>query len=224
MDKIALVIAGATGLTGQASVQLALATAEVEYLYTLSRKPLLITAPKLIQTVSQDLCTPERVHTDSLPLVGVICLGTTIKKAGSKAQLRLIDVDLVVNTAMKMQSMGVGHIILVSCIGADANAFSHYLRCKGEMEDAITALKFEQTTFLQPGPLAGEREQSRPDEKIVQAIARVFKPLASSRLGNYLPIEADTVANAIMTSALHPGSEKVSRLTTSQMRALIQQQ
>ncbi|MCL2914073.1 NAD(P)H-binding protein [Shewanella corallii] len=223
MNKIVMLIAGSTGLTGQELVKLALETPQVECLATLSRRPLPIEHSKLTQYISNELTADGFSADNSHSLVGVICLGTTIKQAGSKEKLKAIDVDLVVATAANMRQMGVEHIVIVSCLGANPRSFSHYLRCKGEMEQAVTALNFKRTTFLQPGPLAGDRQQTRSDEKLLQAVAKVLKPLAVGRLANYLPIQAETVAEAIIQLSLNPTEVEVSRVTSSQMQALVKE-
>ncbi|MDK9759902.1 nucleoside-diphosphate sugar epimerase, partial [Vibrio sp. D173a] len=154
------------------------------------------------------------------PEVGVIALGTTIKKAGTKEKLRSIDVDLVVSTAQSMKNMGVKHLIVVSCLGADNNARSHYLRCKGQMETKVELLNFEKTTFLHPGPLAGNRQESRPDEKLLQGALKVFRPLMLGSLKKYLPIQATSIAKSIVVHSTFPTPSKVERLDSIDMMNL----
>lgn len=218
--KQALLIAGATGLVGKAVLKAALADPNTDHVYALLRRPLDIEEAKYTPWISDDLTPPELSANDIAPTVGVIALGTTIKKAGSKANLRRIDVDLVVNTATHMQTLGVKHLIIVSCLGANSKAMSHYLRCKGEMEQAVEALGVERVTFLHPGPLAGDREEHRQDEKWLQATMKWVKPLMVGRLKNYLPIEADTVAKAVMAQIQTAQAASVERLDSIAMTAL----
>lgn len=76
-----------------------------------------------------------------------------------------------------MREVGVKHIYVVSCIGASSSAFSHYLKCKGEMEDSVSLLGFSSVTFMQPGPLSGDRSETRKDEVLLQGIMSAINPI-----------------------------------------------
>lgn len=60
-----------------------------------------------------------------------ICLGTTIKKAGSKAEFRRVDLDYCLAFANKAKESGASKISVVTSIGADAKSSNFYLRTKG---------------------------------------------------------------------------------------------
>lgn len=223
-QQITMVIAGATGLVGEASLMAALNSSSIGHVYSLSRRDIEIEHPKLSQWLNPTLNPPSKSEIPRCPTVGLISLGTTLKKAGSKHKLYEIDVELVINVAKSMQSLGVQHIIVVSCIGASVKAFSHYLRCKGEMERELEQLDVMQITFLQPGPLAGPRKEKRTDEKWLQRLMKFINPLMVGPLSNYKPIESIDVAQVIIYLATKKGqvkSKQLSRLTTTQMLSLI---
>ncbi|MDW2313210.1 oxidoreductase, partial [Vibrio sp. 1075] len=48
------------------------------------------------------------------------------------------------------------------------------------------------------GPLVGERDHPRSDEKLVQALFKVIRPLMIGKLSNFLPIKAEEVAKAMI--------------------------
>ena len=62
-----------------------------------------------------------------------ICLGTTIKKAGSVSKMEKTDRDLPVSLADAALKNGTKRIAVVSSIGADEKSSNYYLRIKGEM-------------------------------------------------------------------------------------------
>ncbi|CAH0533943.1 hypothetical protein VST7929_01820 [Vibrio stylophorae] len=219
-EQVSWVIAGATGLVGQAVLEATLNDDSVSQVHTLTRRALSAENNKLKQWISDDLQAPVLSRDDIAPSVGVIALGTTIKKAGSKANFYAVDVDLVAHTAKVMQRMGVTHLFVVSCIGANPRAFSHYLRCKGQMEAKVQSLCFSRLTFLHPGPLAGERSESRKDEVLVQGLLKVLRPVMKGSLMNYQPIEAKDMAKAVLSRAKHPSTDCVEYLTASQMMQL----
>ena len=219
-NRLSIVIAGATGLIGKSTVELALDNESVDHIYSLSRRPITIEHSKLTQWLSPDLSIPSGGDVPSSPIIGVITLGTTLKKAGSKEKLRAIDVDLVVNVAKGMHKLGVKQIIVVSCLGASVNSRSHYLRCKGEMEAELQQLKFEQVTFMHPGSLVGSREEIRKDEKVLQYVLNILSPLMVGVLADYKPVKAHDVADAIVKLAVEENTninKRVEHIRTPQI-------
>ncbi|MDK9762371.1 NAD(P)H-binding protein [Vibrio sp. D420a] len=215
-----IIIAGASGLVGRETLSALLDSENFGTVYTLSRREVNREHHKLKQIIDSRLNVPTSALDSISPEVGVIALGTTIKKAGTKEKLRSIDVDLVVSTAQSMKNMGVKHLIVVSCLGADNNARSHYLRCKGQMETKVELLNFAKTTFLHPGPLAGNRQESRPDEKLLQGALKVFRPFMLGSLKKYLPIQATSIAKSIVVHSTFPTPSKVERLDSIDMMNL----
>ncbi|MUJ37061.1 nucleoside-diphosphate sugar epimerase [Aliivibrio fischeri] len=201
-DSASIIIAGSTGLIGHHLLNLSLKNESVNRVYSLSRRSLDETSSKLVQMVSDGLSIDKNQLEEQTPDIGFITLGTTIKKAGSKAALKAIDTDLVASVAQSMREVGVRHIYVVSCIGASSSAFSHYLKCKGEMEDSITLLGFSSTTFMQPGPLSGDRSETRKDEVLLQGLMGIINPLMKGGLLNYKPIEGEVVAECMLDLAL----------------------
>ncbi|MUJ28115.1 nucleoside-diphosphate sugar epimerase [Aliivibrio fischeri] len=201
-DSASIIIAGSTGLIGHHLLNFSLKNESVNRVYSLSRRSLDETSSKLVQMVSDDLSIDKNQLEEQTPDIGFITLGTTIKKAGSKAALKAIDTDLVVSVAQSMREVGVRHIYVVSCIGASSSAFSHYLKCKGEMEDSVSLLGFSSVTFMQPGPLSGDRSETRKDEALLQGVMSIINPLMKGCLLNYKPIEGEVVAECMLDLAL----------------------
>jgi uncharacterized protein YbjT (DUF2867 family) len=140
------------------------------------------------------------------PSVFVCALGTTLKQAGSGRAFAALDRDAVVALAERAREHGARQAIVVSSVGADADSPSLYLRVKGEMQAAVTALGFERTDFLQPGLLLGERpNEQRPGERIAQRLAPFYNPLLVGRWHRYRAIPAATVAAALTALVDAPG-------------------
>ena len=215
-----IIIAGASGLVGRETLSTLLDSENFGTVYAVSRREINAKHHKLKQIIDSNLNLPAHALDSVFPEVGIIALGSTIKKAGTKEKLRAIDVDLVVSTAENMKDLGVKHLIVVSCLGADSNARSHYLRCKGEMEAQVELLDFEKTTFLHPGPLAGDRQENRIDEKLLQTALKVLRPFMLGRLKKYLPIQATNIAKSIVVHSTFPTQSKVERLDSIDMMKL----
>ncbi|PQJ85068.1 MULTISPECIES: NAD(P)H-binding protein [Aliivibrio] len=223
-DLTSIILAGSTGLIGHHLLNSALKNEEIQHVYSLTRRPLDDICSKLIQVINPELSIDKEQVKDNVPKVGFITLGTTIKKAGSKSALKAIDVSLVVSVAQSMHDIGVERIYVVSCIGASSSAFSHYLKCKGEMEDKVADIGFKQVTFMQPGPLSGSRTEPRTDEAFLQGVMKVMNPLMKGFLLNYKPIHGELVAQCMLELALKNNHDNgIVRYTSREMFALVEQ-
>ena len=128
--------------------------------------------------------------------VGICCLGTTIRKAGSQDAMRRIDHDYAVATAQAARACGARQFILMSSVGAGSQGF--YLQLKGETEADIAALGFERFDILRPSLLLGDRAERRLAEQLGQMIAPLLNPLLLGSLDKYRAIPAEAVATAIL--------------------------
>ncbi|WP_117234084.1 NAD-dependent epimerase/dehydratase family protein [Vibrio maerlii] len=192
-------VAGGSGLVGTSLIKSLKAYKNV---VQIGRKIPLNSNPSWEHVVTGDLGSVDLQHqasntSSNSPSLGFICLGTTKKQAGSNAGLWYVDHDLVVHLAQQMHLAGVKHIGIVSSYGANASSVSHYLRCKGTMEQAVSEIGFDSIVFARPGPLVGEREQPRSDEKAVQAVLKVLNPLMLGPLSKLKPVKSKDVAKAL---------------------------
>lgn len=138
-----------------------------------------------------------------------ICtLGTTLKDAGSQEAFAAIDRDLVLIYAKLALELGARQAILVSSVGADAKVSNFYLRTKGETEAGLKELGYARLDLLRPSLLLGKRAQSRPAEAFAMRLAGVFGPLMIGQARQYRPINASTVARALvaLVGARQPGN------------------
>lgn len=129
------------------------------------------------------------------------CLGTTIKQAGSQPAFRLVDHTFVVGLARAGLRAGATQFLLVSAIGADPASRVFYSRVKGETEAAIRTLPYRAIQIFRPSLLLGERPEFRLGERIAALGAPVMTGLLFGRLRRYRPIQAATVAEAMVTIA-----------------------
>ncbi|WP_019275866.1 NAD(P)H-binding protein [Vibrio coralliilyticus] len=218
---LVVMVAGATGLIGTELIKQMLEEDPVTRIYALSRRELPFFHPKLEVLQNKQLQVQEWDADKPSPKYGFICLGTTIKQAGSKQELERIDYELVCDVAQTMKVLGVTHLAVVSSYGASVRSLSHYLRCKGKMEMAIERLGFEHITFVRPGPLVGLRDTPRTDEAILQVVLKSLRPLMFGKLAKLIPIQASEVAKAMQYGILTKTDRKLQTLDSIQMRNLI---
>lgn len=190
-----ILLAGATGLTGEHLLDRLLDEPTVERVLAPSRRAL---------AEHSRLDNPVGELSELLPqLTGPIdtafcCLGTTIKKAGSQSAFRAVDLDLVVAFAQRARELGARHLLVVSALGADSQATVFYNRIKGEMEEALRTQAWPQLTLARPSLLLGERSDFRLGERLAAPFAQLLP-------GKWRGIEANRLAHALWRLALEDG-------------------
>tara|TARA_B100001113_G_scaffold209039_1_gene171392 strand:+ start:354 stop:1007 length:654 start_codon:yes stop_codon:yes gene_type:complete len=123
-----------------------------------------------------------------------ICLGTTIKKAGSQSEFKKVDFDYCVSFAKKARKAGATKISLVSSVGANPFAKNFYLKTKGEVEEEIKKIDFQYINIFRPSLLLGRREENRFLEKIGQNLSSFINLFLIGSLRKYKSIKSSNVA------------------------------
>ncbi|HEX8593611.1 MAG TPA: oxidoreductase [Pseudomonas sp.] len=187
-----ILLAGATGLTGEHLMDRLLNEPTVSRVLAPTRRPL-AEHPRLENPVG-DLTSLLPSLSGQVD-IAFCCLGTTIKQAGSQDAFRAIDLDLVVAFANRARAMGARHLVVISAINADPDSSVFYSRTKGEMEQALKAQDWPQLTIARPSLLVGNRNETRLAEQLAAPIAKLIP-------GKYGAIEACSLARALWRLAL----------------------
>ncbi len=187
-----ILLAGATGLTGEHLLDRLLNEPTVSRVLAPTRKPV-PEHPRLENPVGElsALLPGLSGQVD----IAFCCLGTTIKKAGSQEAFKAVDLDLVLAFARRAREMGAKHLLVISAINADASSSVFYTRIKGEMEQALIAQGWPQLTLARPSLLVGNRSEQRLAEQIAGPLAKLIP-------GKYGAIEACTLGRALWRLAL----------------------
>ncbi len=199
MNKTALLL-GATGLVGSQCLKYLLSDESYSSVKIITRRSLNSSNKKLIQYIS-GFDQLEKLREAFICVDVFCCLGTTIKKAGSKENFKKVDFWYSYHAAQLALKNGAKQFLLVSSIGADRDSRNFYLRVKGEVEEAISKLEYFSITIFQPSLLIGKREEFRVGEKVGEVLAKVFSPFWVGGLKKYKPVEADEVAKVMVLSA-----------------------
>lgn len=217
MEKKTAIVFGSTGLVGNLLLEELINSPLYSSIVAFVRSSTGVTEPR-VEEIVNDFSDPEilngKIKGDDL----FVCLGTTIKKAGSVANMERIDRDLPVRIASIASASGVKRIAVVSSIGASAASSSYYLRIKGEMEKGILDLRFENISIVRPSMLLGERREKRRAEAVGKVMMTVFRPVLTGKLMKYRAIHGRDVARAmIVLMQREPGiyiceSDEVQRL------------
>ena len=192
------IIAGATGLVGNNILhQLAVRGDTPVAIARRPIKDLPANAQLLEINFEQFLINGELPQCDHLYL----CLGTTIKTAGSRDAFRAVDFEYSLAVAKKAIQAGATGISLVSSVGADASSKNFYLKTKGQLEDAIKSLGFSSINIYRPGLLMGDRSETRPLEGLGKIVFQVIDPLLLGYLSPYRSIQANLLASTMIDNA-----------------------
>lgn len=158
-------IVGGSGLIGGFCLQALLNDPTYSEIIAFVRKPILKTHRKLITIITkfENLHVElSNVHVDDV----YCCIGTTIKKAGSREAFKKIDFGLVFSVAELMKKQGAEQFLVVSAMGANKNSKVFYNRTKGEMEGELQKVGYSCLRIIRPSLLLGKREDFRLGEKI----------------------------------------------------------
>lgn len=197
-------LAGTTGLVGGHCLNELLASPHYESVMSIGRRPLSRSHPKL-REVTTDLHSVTPDHVAGADDV-FCCLGTTIKKAGSRDAFRRVDVDMPLALARAALAAGATRYCLVSSIGAGPRARTFYLQVKGELEEELGDLGFRSLLVFRPSLLLGDRSEPRAGERLAEFALQVVNPLLRGGWRKYRGIEAAAVARAMVRLA-EQGSE-----------------
>jgi uncharacterized protein YbjT (DUF2867 family) len=200
MENRNALIAGGTGLVGSSLLQQLLADHQYEKIVVITRKPIEMANPKLVQQ-QLDFDKIENLKLD-FQVDDVFCaLGTTIKTAGSQDAFYKVDYTYVVNLGKWCVNNGVKRFMIVSAMGANAKSGIFYNRVKGEMEVAVSKLQIPEVKVFRPSLLMGNRIEKRGGENIAQAVMGALGFLFAGPLLKYKGIHADVVASSMIKVA-----------------------
>lgn len=198
-------IAGATGLIGNELVSLLIANNYYTSVHVLTRRPFNLKhrklADHLVDFNKLDEFKPEAQLHDVY-----ICLGTTIKKAGTKENFLKVDLEYVVNVARWAKQHHVEKLAFISSVGAKSSSSNFYLSTKGKAENSLIQLGFTHLALLRPSLLLGKRNESRLTETVGKFLFTLLNPVFIGKLKRYKAVEASLVAKAMLYYTIHAKS------------------
>lgn len=195
MSRVLLV--GASGLVGQAVLQLALRDIRITRVIAPTRRPLQV-QPRLDNPV---------VDFEDLPadapwwrVDAVICtLGSTMRQAGSREAFRRVDLDYPLAAAQLARRGGARSYALNSAMGANRHSRVFYSRTKGEVEQGLIDLHYPSLTIVRPGLIGGQRGEFRLVERVAGSVLGALDPVLPPA---WRVVPPEAIARALLESAL----------------------
>lgn len=173
------VIVGATGLTGNKLLLNLLKDKEFSHVISLSRKKINLNSAKLTEIILSDLSEMFAVESRLSGDHYFCCLGTTIKKAGSKENFIKIDYDACLDFAKIAKNHNAKSFNIITAKGISKDSKFFYNQVKAKLEEAIIELKLSKILFFRPGLLLGQRKENRLGEEfsiLVYKFLNLFLP------------------------------------------------
>jgi uncharacterized protein YbjT (DUF2867 family) len=201
-----LLLVGSTGLVGRHVLDLALADGRIDAVVAPVRHNV-ANHPKLLAPMVDFERLPN--DADWWRVDAVICtLGTTMRMAGSQEAFRRVDHDYALAVADLARQHGASTFALNSAMGANPSSRFFYNRVKGELERDLATLGFRSLTFVRPGLIGGERNETRSTERIAAIVLGALRPILPRRL-RINP--AERIAQALIDAAIaaRPGTHIV---------------
>ncbi|NBG65582.1 NAD-dependent epimerase/dehydratase family protein [Acidiluteibacter ferrifornacis] len=126
------------------------------------------------------------------------CIGTTIKKAGSRENFKAVDYAIPVQFGKIALRNKWPNFAFVSSLGADAKSSTFYTKVKGEVEEKLIDFGFKNLVIVRPSLLLGERDEFRFGERIAQLAFSVLGFVMVGPLKKYKAIQAKQVAKSMI--------------------------
>jgi uncharacterized protein YbjT (DUF2867 family) len=196
MQRNAIVL-GATGLTGRHLVDRLVADDRYGEIKLFSRRSSEHPSPRIREFIG-DILHLEQFREDFTADVVFCCVGTTSSKTRDRNIYRAIDYGIPFHAARLAIENGIPSFLVISSIGANPKSRVFYTRTKGEMEEAVLALQVPHTYILRPSLILGDRNERRWAEKAGAVVMKSVSFLMTGGLRNYRPIEAATIASAMI--------------------------
>jgi uncharacterized protein YbjT (DUF2867 family) len=197
---------GASGAVGGEAAQALSRMPQVQRLTLLNRRPLQsINGPNTVQH-QVDVLTPQS-YDQHLPghSCAICCLGVGQPSKVSTEEFIRIDKTAVIDFAIACKLAGVGHFQLLAAVGADTRASTLYLRTKGELQVAITALGFQRVSFFQPSMILTPTNRYGLGQAVLLTAWPWLTPLLQAGWQKYRGIRVETLGLAIAKNVATTG-------------------
>lgn len=218
MGMRAAIVVGATGLTGTSLVEQLCENDEYISVTVIARRALAFTHPKLEVKIRNFDALEEKDIEFAHELY--CCLGTTMKKAGSREEFEKVDFEYPLTIASLAKNRGIPHMLVITAMGANESSPFYYNRVKGKLEHDLMELGLQRLSIIRPSLLVGDREEFRFGEKAGEKALKLIKPLLVGPLKRSRAIEASQVAKAMIIIALYGNKQSVTIYPSQELAKL----
>lgn len=188
------VIAGATGLVGSHLLERLLRDKTFDQVISVGRSSTNQEHSKLQEVIIPSMDQLSDFKSQLRGDVYFCCLGTTLKKAGSKEAFRKVDYRAIIDFALIAKEFDAKNFVLISAMGADSKSKIFYNQVKGETENALLALAFKRLVIFRPALLVGDRHEHRTLEALALKSLKFVSGLLPQSLVRKISTRVDELA------------------------------
>lgn len=218
MGMRAAIVVGATGLTGMSLVKQLCENEEYVSVMVIARRNLNFEHPKL-EVKIRDF---DKLEESDIEFAHELfcCLGTTIKKAGSREEFEKVDFEYPLMVASLAKKRGIPHMLVITAMGANEKSPFYYNRVKGKLEHDLKEIGLQRLSIIRPSLLIGDRDEFRFGERIGEVVLKGIKPFLVGPLERSRAIEASQVAKAMIVIALHGKIQPITIFSSQELAKL----
>jgi uncharacterized protein YbjT (DUF2867 family) len=193
-----VVMFGATGAVGQEALAELQRMPNVESITALVRRPFTPASSAKLTSHIVDVLKPETYqHLLFGHDVAICTLGVGEPSKASFEEFKRIDFEGPLDFAKACRTANVRHFELLCSVGANPDSSNRYLKSKGVLRDAITALGFERFSCFQPSMIITPTNRYGFSQAVLLAIWPVVSALLLGPLAKYRGINVDALGQAI---------------------------
>lgn len=148
------------------------------------------------------------------------CIGTTMKKAGSKEKFMRIDYHYPMEIARLAREEGaMKNFLVVTAVGSNPDSSIFYNQVKGELERDLRQLDLRSLHIFRPSLLLGDRDEFRLWESIAKGFSAFLSFFLIGSEKKIWAIESEKVARAMLKAA-REGRDGTHYYEPSKIRAI----
>ena len=203
--KSALII-GASGLVGKLLLEAILQKDYYTSITLVLRRAIDLEYDKRVKIITiSDFDALDQYEEDLFSEDVFCCLGSTMKKAGSKSAFEKSDLIYPLKVAtINQKNPNFKNYLIVTSQGANAKSLFYYNQVKGKCEQALLALNLPGLKVFRPSLLLGNRIEKRGAEVFFNSLIQVVSsPLKVLGISSFWSIEAAIVARAMLQVAMN---------------------
>ncbi|MGH8181199.1 MAG: NAD(P)H-binding protein [Steroidobacteraceae bacterium] len=219
-DSVVALLAGASGFVGARVLDALLDAPEVTRVFAVTRRALGREHPRLANRIVQ-FDHLERQLAGLKCQVAFCCLGArSAERDGARGEaVRRVDLGYTLAFARAAKAAGAARFVVISAVGADAEAKNGYLRAKGELEQILSGLGFGALDILQPAIVLGWPREMRAADLVRRAVMPLANPFLIGARAVHRGIPLGTAA-AAMLGTIRSGRRGPQRYTYEGICAL----
>jgi uncharacterized protein YbjT (DUF2867 family) len=205
-------IMGASGLVGKLLLEAILSKYHYTDVTLVLRRPIDLKPDKRVKIIMiSDFEALDQYEEDLFSEDVFCCLGSTMKKAGSKSDFEKSDLIYPLKIAtINQKNPNFKNYLIVTALGANAQSPVYYNQVKGRCEQALLALDLPGLKVFRPSLLLGNRVEKRGGEVLFKVLIQaVSTPLKALGIPSFWSIDAAIVARAMLQVAMNENERTV---------------